>query len=189
MLSIIWALLIFLSVLFGILTSNIENVSNSINLGAKEAVSLSISILGMICFWSGIMEIAIKSKLSDKIAILIKPLLKLIFKTRDNQTLAYISSNFTANLLGLSNAATPMGLKASERIIDLSDKKDTPQDLIMLIIINCSSIQLIPTTVGAIRASYGANNPFDIIGAVILTSLCSVFSGVILAKLFQKFSR
>lgn len=187
--SIVWFLLIFFSVFFGILTGNIENVSNSITLGAKEAISLGISIMGMMCFWSGIMEIVIKSKLSDKITLLIKPFLNLIFQTKDKLAISYISSNFTANLLGISNAATPMGLKAGERICNLNNKDDTPHDLIMLVIINCSSIQLIPTTVSAIRANYGAENPFDIIPAVIITSAISVLSAILLAKFLKIFSR
>lgn len=188
MLSIVWCSLILLSLIFGTITGNLANVTQSVSVGAKEAVTLILSILGIMCFWSGIMEILMKSGLIDKISALFKPVLSLIFKksAKDDEAMKYVTSNFTANLLGLSNAATPMGLKAGERIYQIHGKKGTPDDLIMLIIINCSSIQLIPTTVGAIRANYGAENAFDILPAVWITSIVSVLSGILVAKLCQK---
>lgn len=188
MLSYVWCGLIFLSLIFGVITGNISSVTQSVSLGAKEAVTLIISILGIMCFWSGIMEILIQSKLIDKLAKVFKPVLSLIFKkaSKDQEAMRYITSNFTANLLGLSNAATPMGLKSADRIYEIHGRRGTPDDLIMLIIINCSSIQLIPTTVSAIRANYGAENAFDILPAVWITSLISVLSGIIVAKMCQK---
>ncbi len=191
MLSIIWFLIILASIIYGFFSGNIEKVVENINIGARESVTLLISISGIICFWSGIMEILMQSGLIDKLTRLIKPIFCVIFKesSKDKTALRYISSNFTANLLGLSNAATPMGLKAAERIYELSDKKSTPKELIMLVIINCSSIQLIPTTVASIRSLYGAENSFDILPAVWVTSIVSVFSGIFLAKIFEKFER
>lgn len=188
MLSVIWCVLILASLIFGAVNGELSSVTQSVSEGSSEAITLILSILGIMCFWSGIMEILIKSGLVDKISILFRPILSFIFKksAKDKQTMRYITSNFTANLLGLSNAATPMGLKASERIYQISGKKGTPDDLIMLVIINCSSIQLIPTTVAAIRASYGASNAFDILPAVWITSLASVISGIIVAKICQK---
>lgn len=188
MLSIVWCGLIFLSLVFGVFTGNMSNVTQSISVGAKEAVTLIITIFGIMCFWTGIMEIMQKSGLVLKLSKVFRPILsKLFTKTaKDDRAMGYITSNFTANLLGLSNAATPMGLKAAERIYEIHGKKGTPDDLIMLIVINCSSIQLIPTTVAAIRANYGAVNPFDILPAVWITSILSVLSGIIVAKMCQK---
>lgn len=188
MLSIVWCGLIFLSLIFGIYTGNIANVTQSISLGASEAIKLIFTILGIMCFWSGIMEILIKSGLVDIISRVFKPILSKIFgkSAKDEQAMRYITSNFTANLLGLSNASTPMGLKGAERIYEIHGKRGTPDDLITLIIINCSSIQLIPTTVGAIRANYGAESAFDIIPAVWITSIISVLSGLLVAKICKK---
>ena len=191
MLSIIWVLLIVLSLVFGTITGNMSQVTQSVSLGAKEAITLIISLVGIICFWSGIMEILIKSRLIDKIIIVIKPFLKLLFKnaSKDKKAMEYISTNFVANLLGLSNAATPMGLKAADRIYTLNQRKGTPNELIMLVVINCSSLQLLPTTVAAIRLNYGAQNTFDIIPAVWITSIISVLSGIFVAKICAKLGK
>lgn len=186
MLSTVWGILIFSSLFFGIITGNISNVSSSVSSGATEAVTLIISISGVICFWSGIMEILKESGLLDLVSKILTPILKLLFKkaSKDKKSMQLISANFTANLLGLSNAATPMGLLAVERM----HKKGYKKDVLMLIIINCSSIQLLPTTVSAIRQSYGAKNPFDIIICVWITSILSVLSGVFIAKICERFA-
>ncbi|MFI3227377.1 MAG: nucleoside recognition domain-containing protein [Clostridia bacterium] len=188
MLSIVWFTLIILSLIFGAKTGNIANVTQSVSVGAKETVTLILSICGIMCFWSGIMEILMKSGLGEVLSRLFHPFLSKIFDkcAKDKQTMRYITANFTANLLGLSNAATPMGLKAAEKIHNLHNEKHTSDDLIMLVVINCSSIQLIPTTVAAIRSNYGAQNPFDIMPAVWITSLVSVLSGIIVAKICKK---
>lgn len=188
MLSVIWFILIFISFVCGFFTGNLPDVVQNITFGAKEAITLIISLAGIMCFWSGIMEILIESKLIDVISKMFSPILKLIFKESFKDTTAkrYITSNFTANLLGLSNAATPMGLKASSRIYDLNNRKGVPKELILLIIINCSSVQLIPTTVAGLCALYGSSTPFDILPAVWITSFVSVSSGILLAKICEK---
>lgn len=191
MLSIIWIALITISLIFGAITSNMQQVTESINIGAKEAITLAISISGVMCFWSGIMEIMIESKLVEKVSKILSPVLNLLFKrsNKDKKCKEYISSNFTANLLGLSNAATPMGLKAADRIYDLNGRKGLPKELIMLVVINCSSVQLFPTTVAAIRSSYGAINSFDILPAVWVTSIISVISGIFVVKICEKIEK
>lgn len=191
LLSIIWFLLIFISVAYGLCTKNIENVIQNISLGATESVNLLISLIGIMCFWSGIMEILKESGLINVVSKITKPILSKLFKksSKDKKAMTYIASNFTANLLGLSNAATPMGLKAAERIYELNGKKGTPKELIMLVIINCSSIQLIPTTVAGLRTIYGSQNAFDILPSVWITSLVSVSGGILCAKIFEKMER
>lgn len=187
-LSVVWFVLIFLSVVYGILLGNIDDVVQNISIGATEAVTLIISLTGIMCFWSGIMEIVAKSNLVDKISLLFSPLLNMIFKKSWKDAIArrFISSNFSANLMGLSNAATPMGLQSANRIYDLNKRKGVPHELIFLVVLNCSSVQLIPTTVAGLRTIYGSSTPFDILPAVWLTSIVSVTGGIVLAKIFSK---
>lgn len=191
MLSIIWISLIFISIFYGLYAGSLNDVVQNISLGTTEAVNLLIALTGIMCFWSGIMEILIESGLIKKVSSLISPLLKMLFKNswKDEKAKTYITSNFTANLMGLSNAATPMGLKATKRIYELNKQKGTPKELIMLVILNCSSIQLIPTTVAGIRTIYGAENSFDILPSVWVTSFASVIGAIILAKIFESFER
>ena len=172
---------------FGALTGSIAEVSQGAVSGAKQAVELVISIGGTVCLWNGLMEIMRRSGLSDILARLLAPVIRLLFGryASDREAASHISQNMAANILGLGSAATPSGLKAAKRLHELSRQyNEPPHAVFLLIIINTASLQLLPTTVAAVRASYGSGRPFDILPAVWLTSAVSVLTGITAAKLF-----
>ena len=156
MLNIIWPLFIIVSFIYAIFTGNVEAINNSIFESTANAVELSITFLGTICLWNGIMQIAIKTSLIKKLVKLLKPFMKILFPEMKENAEAYkeISMNIIANILGLGNAATPIGLKAMRSMQRNNKTKDTLSDsMAMFIILNTASLQLIPTTVIAIRSS------------------------------------
>lgn len=156
MLNIIWPLFIILSFVYVIFNGNVEAINNSIFESTANAVELSLTFLGTICLWNGIMQIAIKTSLVKKLVKILKPFMNLIFPEIKEGDKAYeeISMNVIANVLGLGNAATPLGLKAMKTLQKDNKTKDTLSDsMAMFIILNTASLQLIPTTVIAIRSS------------------------------------
>jgi len=185
----VWAFLVAVSVLFGIINGNIDDVTSAALEGAGSAVTLCISICGVICLWSGIMEVLKRCGVIEKISGMIHPLLRFLFPDNNSNKAAmeYISANMSANFLGLGNAATPLGIKAASEMADGSGI--ACRDLCMLIIINTASIQLIPSTVAAVRTAAGCSTPFDILPAVWITSVISVSAGVLSAKLFSRIWR
>ena len=186
----IFAAMILISVLFGALNGTMDAVSAAALSGANDAVTLCISLLGVICLWSGVLEIMDQSGLSQKLAALFRPLLKKLFPdaARDDVTLSAISANISANLLGIGNAATPLGIQAAKRMARGCD--GTASDsLCRFIVLNTASIQLIPATVAGVRAACGAAAPFDILPAVWFSSLLSVAAGLLAARVMQHFWR
>lgn len=189
MISSIWILLILSSLIFGLLTGQISEVTGAVAQGAAGAVTLWISLAGIMCFWSGLMELVLQSGLSEKIARSLHPILKLILGCRvsaDPEAMNKAGANITANLLGISNAATPIGLQAAKRIYVLCGGKGTPKEVLRWIILNTTSIQLIPSTVAAVRSSLGAAHPFDIMSAVWGASFLSVAAALLAAKALEK---
>jgi len=185
-----WALAVMavISLVFGALSGNMDAVSGASISGAKSAVELMLNIGGTVCLWSGIMEIMNRSGLSEKIAKLLRPLIRLLFGDygKDGDACRYISQNMAANLLGLGSAATPSGLKAAKRLLTLSkEKKQKPHTVFLLIVLNTASIQLLPTTVAAVRAGAGCTSPYDILPSVWLASGVSVAVGIISAKILS----
>ena len=164
MLSAVWVIFLILALLCGGITGRLEEVTAAVTSGATEGVTLAIGIAGLMCFWSGIMELLQASGLTGKIACFMTPLLRPLFgrAASDRQAMEAVSANVTANLFGLSNAATPLGLRAVERLYTLEGRKGTPDSVLTLITLNSASIQLIPSTVAAVRATCGAAAPFDI---------------------------
>ena len=141
--------------------------------------------------WSGILELMQQSGLCKRITAVLCPVLKLLFRraAKDDRTMERIAANVTANLLGLSNAATPIGLQAADRLYQLYGRKGAPDEVLQFIILNTTSIQLIPTTVAAVRAGLGCAAPFDLLPAVWVTSLCSVTVGLLAAKVLSRWVR
>lgn len=181
--------LYLLALVFGSISGNMSAVTMAINDGTSSAVSLCITLLAVISFWSGIMNIANKAGLTGKISILFNPLLKILFPKiyKDKEIMGLIASNMSANLLGISNAATPIGLKAGKLICDrYGTSGKAPNELITLIVMNTASIQLIPTTVATIRAGAGAISPFDIMPAAIISSGVAFFVAIICSKIFAR---
>ena len=193
MLNIVWPFFIIISFSFAILSGNFENLNSSIFEGANDAVTLSINLLGSLCLWSGIMQIASDSSLVKKLSKLLSPILNFLFPSliTNNKIKKEISMNIIANILGLGNAATPLGLKAMESMQKENHKKDTLSNpMMMFIVINTASIQLIPTTVIAIRNSLNSQNPTSIIFptwiATILAAITEIFVTKFLIKITNK---
>lgn len=189
MLNIIWPIFIIISFIYAIATGRVEEINNSIFESAASAVELSITFLGTMCLWSGIMQIAKTTTLINKLTKVLSPLMKFLFPDikKDAQVHKEISMNMVANILGLGNAATPLGLKAMKSLQKDNPQKDTlTNSMAMFIIINTASIQLIPTTVIAIRSSLGSTNPTGIILPVWIATIGAAVAGIIAAKILMK---
>ncbi len=189
MINVVWFLILFIGIVFGIASGNGEVLSKTIVSTTSSTVDLVIGLVGIMCLWCGVMKIAEKSGLTDKLARALKPILKLIFKEagRDERALGAIVMNLTANMFGLSNAATPFGIKAMEEMDRLNKDKDVASnDMVLFLVLNAACIQFVPTTVISIRAAFNSSNP----GAIILPALCTTtlasILGIILCKLLQK---
>ncbi len=157
--------------------------------GATDAVNLLVSILGIMCFWQGMMEIANRSGITNLLSRLFSPLLRLLFRglPKDSPAMHYISLNISANLLGLGNAATPFGLAAMKELQKLNTCKDTASDyMLIFVVMNTASLQLLPTTLAAYRKTYGSKSPLDILPCVWVASIAALVAGVTIAKLFAE---
>lgn len=189
MLNILWPIFIILSVIYAIIFGNIEEVNTGIFNSLSEAVELSITFLGTICLWSGIMEIAKKTSLINKLNKLLKPFINFLFPDLKNNEMAKqeISMNMIANILGLGNAATPLGIKAMKTMQKENKSKDTlSNSMMMFIVINTASIQLIPTNVIAIRTSLNSQNPTSIIIPVWIATIVAGIVGITVTKILIK---
>ena len=188
--SIIWTGMVLVSILCGLATGRGPAVATAALDGAAGAVELCLSLAGVLCLWMGVMEIMRRSGLSQKLSRLLMPVLRRLYPAfaRDRDVMDTIAANVSANLLGLGNAATPLGLEAARKM-----SRRTPgvanDALCMLVVCNTASIQLIPTTVAAVRAGAGCAAPFDILPATWLASVISVSVGILAAKLFAKIWR
>ena len=188
LMSRVLAVLVLCAVVLGALTGRMPQVSQATVSGAEEAVRLLLRIGGTLCLWNGLMEVMAQSGLAGKVARLLSPLIRLLFGSyaRDDRARAAIAQNMAANLLGLGSAATPAGLRAAKRLRELSDKRGVPpHGVFLLIVLNTASMQLLPTTVAAVRAGLGSAQPYDILPAVWLSSALSVTVGMIAARLMR----
>lgn len=184
----IWPFLILLSILFAVCTGNVLQVGDAVFSAVTEAVALMIKMLGMFCFWSGMMQIAKTSGLTDWISKLLSPALNRIFPSirNDTETRNAVSMNITANLLGLGNAATPLGIEAMRRLQTQSKNKSiASNDMVLFVVLNTACIRLIPTTAALLRHEAGATAPMDILPATLLTSFLSCTIGLIAARVFE----
>ena len=179
----LWTGMVAVSLIFGALTGNLNALSAAALEGAQSAVELCLAMCGVMCLMN-------QCHLTDRLASLFRPLLKRLLPnaSRDSETLAAISANLSADLLGLGNAATPLGIRAACRM-SRGCKGTASDELCLLVVLNTASIQLLPTTLAGVRASLGAADPFDILPAVWLTSLLSVLAGLLAAKLFARLWR
>ena len=186
----IWTGMVMLSLVFGILSGNLDEVANAAMAGAQSAIDLSVSMAGMLCLWSGIMEVMNVCGLSRGLARAFRPLLRQLLPeaSRDEETLAAVSANVSANLLGLGNAATPLGIRAARRMARGCGGVAS-DELCLLVVLNTASIQLLPTTIASVRAAAGCRTPFDILPAVWFASVLSVASGLLTARLLSRRGR
>jgi len=192
MLNKLWPIFLIISIIYAILSGNIGELNNSIFEAAENAVQLTITFFGTICLWNGIMQIAMKSSLVDTISKLLNPLIKLLFPDikRGGKIHKEISMNMTANMLGLGNAATPLGLRAMKSMQEINPQKDRlSNSMAMFIIINTASIQLIPTTVIAIRQSLGSSEPSQIILPVWIVTIIAAITAILVGNFIIKLGK
>lgn len=190
MLNLIWPIMIGASVCYALITGNIDRINSSIFESTQKTIELSLTLLGTICLWNGIMEIASETKLMQVLAKALSPFINFLFPESKNdiEIKNDISMNIIANMLGIGNASTPLGLKAIEGMQKKNKEKSSlTDDMVTLIILNTASIQIIPTTVIAIRTSLGSQNPTKIIFAVWFSTICAAIVGVTVTKLCIKF--
>lgn len=192
MLNIIWPIFIIVSFTYAIISGNLDKLNSSIFESTTDAINLSINLLGTICLWNGIMQIASKTTIMDKLTNFLNPIIKLLFPEikKNKKIQKEISMNMIANFLGLGNAATPLGLKAMKSMQKENKKKDTLTDsMAMFIVLNTASIQIIPTTVIAIRNSLGSENPTSIVFPVWIATICAAITGIIATKIVIKLTK
>ena len=189
MLNKICLLFIIISFIFSIYSGNISNVSNAVFESANQTVTLCLTLLGTLCLWNGIMKIAVNTSIIEKLTKFLKPLISFIFpEIKNNKKInKEISMNIIANILGLGNASTPLGLKAMESMQkENNDKSRLSDSMAMFILINTASLQIIPTTVISIRSSLGSQEPAKIIIAVWIATIAAFTTAIISGKILVK---
>ena len=185
----LWTGMVAASLLFGAATGNLGALGGAALEGARSAVELCVTMAGVMCLWTGVMEVMEQSGLTALLSRSFRPLLRRLMPNaeRDPEILSAVSANLSANLLGLGNAATPLGIRASRL---MARGGDTASDeLCLFVVLNTASIQLFPATVAGLRSALGARNAFDILPAVWLASGVAVAAGVAMAKLLARLWR
>lgn len=182
MINLIWVLMIVIGIVFAMFNGTMDEVNKAIFQGAGEAVTLCIGFISILVFWLGLMRIAQASGLLDKLANVFRPIIKRIFPDipDDHPVMGYILSNMIANMFGLGNAATPLGIKAMEELKELNGgKSEASRSMITFLVINTASITIIPTTVLSIRMNYDSTSPAEIVLPTIIASVfatvCAIF--------------
>ena len=186
MLSFVFVFMIILSIVCALVTGKTAELSQAMMDGSSQAIELLIMMSGIMCLWSGVMEVAKECKLTEKLSKLFSPVLRLIFPELDKDSKAFelISMNVSANLLGLGNAATPLGLQAMKELKGNSNSDVATDSMITFVVMNTASIQLLPTTIGAMRSALGSKAPFDIIYCVWISSVMALSIALIISKIF-----
>ena len=176
-----------IAIVFGAITGKTAEVSAAALEGSGRAVEISLKLLGSLCFWSGVSKVAEESGLVEKFRKFLKPALLLVFPSLKNEekALGAISMNVAANLFGLGNAATPLGIIAMKELHKISGfSSAATKEMVCFVVMNTASLQFLPTTVAAIRLANGAENPMDILPAVWFVSACSLMLGIFATKIF-----
>ncbi len=189
MVNIIWLSMILIGVIYGLFTGNIETINNTIIDSTKVSLDLFMKIFPVVAIWMGIMEIAEESKLLQKLSNSLSPLLTKLFPEipKGHESLSYIASNVIANMFGLGSAATPFGLKAMDSLQKLNKKKDTAsRSMITFLVLNTSGVTIVPTTIISLRLMYGSLEPTKIVGACIISTICSTIGGLIVDRLLAR---
>lgn len=188
--SVLWVGMVLTALVCSLFTGQAEAVATAAVTGAAGAVELCVSMAGMLCLWMGVMEVMSRSGLSGKLSRLLRPVLRRLFPdcACDHEAMEAASANISANLLGLGNAATPLGLEAS-RLMARRSPGVASDSLCMFVVCNTASIQLIPTTVASLRAAAGSAAPFDILPATWFASTLSILTGITAAKILSRLWR
>ncbi|WP_077621683.1 nucleoside recognition domain-containing protein [Sediminibacillus massiliensis] len=186
MVNYIWAFMAIVGIVYAMFNGTMEKVNKALFEGAEDAVMLSIGLISVLVFWLGLMRVAEKAGLLTFLTKVFKPVVTRLFPEipKDHPAMGYILSNFTANLFGLGNAATPLGIKAMEQMKKLNGSDEASRSMITFLAINTSSLTLIPTTVIAIRMKYGSVSPTEIVGTTILATLISTCAAILIDRLF-----
>lgn len=189
MINAVWALMLVVGICVGLLNGKADAITTAALNGASQAVTLAFGLIGVYSLWLGIMEIAQRAHLIDALSRFIRPLLHLLFPhvPADGPIMGAISMNMVANVLGLANASTPLGIKAMQELQQINPHKDVvSDDMAMLVVINTASIQIIPSTVIALRNSAGSTDPAGIIGTTLIATFCAALVGICAAKILEK---
>lgn len=186
----IWCGMIIFSLIVGAVNGRLDETVAAAFDGAQSSIEVILSFAGIMCFWTGILKIAEKSGVSEKIQKLLNPIIKRLFPNADGEAKRYIGMNITANLLGMGNAATPMGIKAMTALDKANKNPLYPSDdMCMLVVLNTTSFQIIPTTIISLRAAAGSTNPASVILPIWITSAVSIIAAVTAVKVMCRFYR
>lgn len=195
MLDYLWAFMVLAGTLYGMITGNVDKITDALLTGGGSAIDMAMTLFGVVALWTGLMNIAMKSGLINSIQEKISPVVTFLFPSvpKEHRARKYITVNLVSNFLGLGVAATPAGLKAMEALSDLQDDNNAGEHMTSMstamcafLVINISSIQLIPITVIAYRAQYGSLNPAGIIIPGIIATSVSTLAAVIFVKIMEK---
>ena len=190
LLNNIWPIFIIISIIYAIIAGNLENLNLAITSSSESAVSLTLTLIGTTCLWSGLIEIASNTNIIKYLKKFLRPVITILFPNLNSLVYDKVTMNIISNILGLGNAATPLGLQAMEEMQKENLNKEYLSDnMMILIILNTSSLQIIPTTIIAIRTSLGSNNPTSIIFPVCFSTICAGVVGVVMTKLLIKIDR
>ena len=192
MLNYIWFGMLILSMICSGVTGRLGELSSAAANGADKAVKLIISMAGVMCLWTGLLKIAEKSGITGVMSRLLSPVLSFLMPeySRDSEAMKAVSANVSANILGLGNAATPLGIKAMKEMHRHSSLKSAPNNsMVMFVVINTASVQLVPSTIAALRQAAGSTRPFEVMPYIWMTSGLTLLVGITLAKLFSMRSR
>lgn len=187
MVNYIWVLMTIIGIVFAVFNGTIEDVNKAIFVGAKEAVTLCIGLISILVFWLGMMRIAEESGLLERLSKLFRPLVKRLFPEvpTNHPAMGYILSNMIANMFGLGNAATPLGIKAMEELKQLNGGKNSAsRSMVTFLAINTASITIIPTTVIAIRMNYKSAAPTEIVVPTVIATILSAIGAVLIDRYF-----
>lgn len=192
MMNFVFPVLLIFSFLSAVATGRVAEVSQAVISGAEDAVQLLLRLVSMLCLWGGIMEIGDKAGLTAMFSKLMYPVVSLIFPKlkKEKYVLEAISMNITANVLGLGNAATPLGLEAMRRLQSVNDNTDLASDeMVVFVVMNTAAMHIIPTTVATMRGQYGSADPMEIMPAAFLTSFCALATAMLVAKLGNRLTK
>lgn len=186
MINIIWALMAIVGIVYAMFNGTLEDVNEAIFNSAQEAVTLTIYLLSTLVFWLGMMKVAEAGGILKALARLFKPFVKKLFPEipEDHPAIGYILSNITANMFGLGNAATPMGIKAMEEMKKLSQSNIASRSMITFLALNTSGLTIVPTTVIAVRMQYASASPTEIVGTTLIATIVSTTFAIIFDRLF-----
>lgn len=186
MVNVIWAAMAIIGIVYAMFNGTMEDVTEAVFTSSKEAVTISIGLISILVFWLGIMRIAEKASILDIMARIMRPVVVKLFPDipKDHPAMGYILSNFAANIFGLGNAATPMGIKAMEQMKTLSQSDTASRSMITFMALNTSSLTIVPTNVIAIRMQYDSASPADIVITTIIATFISSMSAILIDRLF-----